>query len=646
VTSQSLIELRGLRKVYGEGDAAFEALRNVSLRIWRGEFVAIVGSSGSGKSTLMNLLGCLDRPTGGSYRFAGREVGQLKAEELARLRRESFGFVFQQYNLVNSADALSNVEVPALYVGVDRRVRRERAARLLERLGLGDRLGNRPAALSGGQQQRVSIARALMNGAEVILADEPTGALDSASGAEVLRLLRELHEEGRTVILITHDPSVAALADRRIEIVDGEIVADSGETQAEVSSAAGPRVRETESSRDAGGLAPLEAAAIAWRSLRANRFRTLLTLLGIVIGVGAVIVMLAIGDGARDEVVSRIEQMGSDLLVVRPGAPGQRSAEATLTAEDAAAIAELPGVRGAAPEISGSITLRADLQDLRTSLLATSADYARMQNWPMARGHFLQQADLDGYAPVVVLGQTVAEALFPRGADPVGQWVLAQNVPLQVIGVLDAKGATSWGTDQDDIAITPLTTGQLRLLGQRHLRSVTVQAQRGANVHAVEAAIDALLLERHGLRDFSIRNRAALIESVEETQNTLTLLLGAIAAVSLLVGGIGVMNIMLVSVTERTREIGVRMAVGARPRDVMAQFLVEALVVCGLGALIGVAVGVLVTWGIGILGTPVVFTMPPIVGAAACALLIGLLFGLMPARKAAQLDPVRALGAD
>src|SRR5690554_3421852 len=636
-----LIELRDLRKVYGDGPTRFEALSGIDLTIWPGEFVAIVGSSGSGKSTLMNLLGCLDRPTAGSYRFQGSEVSELGAEELARLRRESFGFVFQQYNLVNNADAISNVEVPALYAGIDRKTRRQRASSLLEQLGLGDRLTNRPSALSGGQQQRVSIARALMNGAEVILADEPTGALDSASGTEVLRLLRDLHAEGRTVILITHDPAVAASADRRIEIVDGRIVSDSGGSNAQP-----PAVQRKKPSRSTGGLAPWEAAAIAWRSLRANRFRTVLTLLGIVIGVGAVIVMLAIGDGARDEVVSRIEQMGSDLLVVRPGAPGQRSAEATLTAEDAAAIALLPGIRSAAPEISGSMTLRAGLQDLRTTVLATSEDYGDMQNWPVQQGDFLKSSDVDAYAPVVVLGQTVADALFPGGRDPVGAWVLAQNVPLQVVGILSPKGATSWGTDQDDIAIVPLTTGQLRLLGQRYLRSITVQVERGADVHAVEAAIDALLLERHGLRDFSIRNRAALIASVEQTQETLTLLLGSIAAVSLLVGGIGVMNIMLVSVTERTREIGVRMAVGARPRDVMAQFLVEALVVCGLGAVAGVLVGVVVTWGISALGTPVLFTLPPIVGAAACALLIGLVFGLMPARKAAQLDPVRALGAD
>lgn len=635
-----LIELRGLRKAYGEGPARFEALRGIDLAIWPGEFVAVVGSSGSGKSTLMNLLGCLDRPSEGSYRFRGRDVGGLDAEGLAQLRRESFGFVFQQYNLVRNADAIGNVEVPALYAGRSRAARRERAASLLARLGLGDRLGNRPSALSGGQQQRVSIARALMNGAEVILADEPTGALDSASGTEVLALLRELNAEGRTVILITHDPAVAAQADRRIEIVDGCIVADSGPVFA-----AETPVWETPAEAG-GGLPLLAAAGIAWRSLGANLFRTLLTLLGIVIGVGAVIVMLAIGDGARDEVVSRMVAMGTDLLVVRPGAPGQRRADATLTAEDARAVAALPGVRAAVPEQSGSMTLRAGTQDLRTSLLATSADYARVQNWPLAVGSFLQPDDLTGYAPVVVLGQTVARALFPGEADPTGQWVLAQNVPLQVIGVLAAKGATTWGSDQDDVVMVPLTTGQLRLLGQRHLRSVSVQVERVSEIDAVELAVDALLLERHGVRDFSIRNMASLIETVQETQNTLTLLLGAIAAVSLLVGGIGVMNIMLVSVTERTREIGVRMAVGARPRDVMAQFLVEALVVCALGAGLGVALGLGTASAVAALGTPISFSLPPVVGAVACALAIGLVFGLMPARRAARLDPVRALGAD
>lgn len=636
-----LIRLSGVSRVYGDGPTQVTALKDVDLDIHAGEFVAIVGSSGSGKSTLMNLLGCLDRPSAGTYSFRGQDVGSLDPDARAALRRTGFGFVFQQYNLIGNADARANIEMPAIYAGHGRGERRERSARLLARLGLAERGHHRPSALSGGQQQRVSIARALVNDAEVILADEPTGALDTATGVEVLALLRDLNRDGRTIILITHDREVAAAADRRIEIADGRIVADTGRAPAPDGG------HEAGHDAVAPGHLPLsEAAAIAWRALAANWVRTGLTLLGIVIGVGAVIVMLAIGDGARDSVVSRISAMGSDLLVLRPGAPGQRGDTTTLTVEDADAIAGIAGVASAVPELSGSQTLRAGLNDVRTQILATSADYDEVQNWPAASGRFFDARDVADYAPVVVLGETVAKALFPDGADPVGQWILTPNLPLQVVGVLSPKGATNWGSDRDDVAMVPITTGQLRLIGQRHLRSVSIKVADVARIDEIEAEVEALILQRHQIRDFSIRNMASLLETVQETQNTLTVLLGSIAAVSLLVGGIGVMNIMLVSVSERTREIGVRMATGARPRDVMTQFLVEALVVCALGAGLGVALGLAATWAIGQLGTPIAFSLSPVAGAVGCALAIGIAFGLMPARRAANLDPVRALASE
>ena len=641
----ALIELRDVTKTFRNGELAVKVLHGVSLDIYPGEFVAIMGASGSGKSTLMNIIGCLDRPTTGSYRFAGEDVSELDRDRLALLRRDAFGFIFQHYNLLPGATAAENVEVPAIYAGVPASLRRERAAKLLATLGLGDRLSHRPNQLSGGQQQRVSIARALMNGGQVILADEPTGALDSRSGREVLDLLRDLNARGHTVILITHDPQVAQEANRRIEIADGVVVADSGAGAAAQGAAVLPPALQAQSRMsllyDVG-----EAVKMALRSLRANLFRTLLTLLGIIVGVGAVVAMLAIGNGAREEVLDRIRAMGTNLLLVRPGAPNTRGTVATLVREDATAIADLANVVSAVPEIGGTVTLRYGGADYQTSATATTPDYVQARDWPPASGLFFAEEDVRRYAPVVALGQTVVRALFPPGVDPVGRYVLMNNVPFQVIGIMSAKGATQWGSDMDDIAFVPLTTGSLRLFGQRHLRSITVEVADGAEMEATQQAIEALLLARHRARDFQIRNMASILETAEQTQNTLTVLLGSIAAISLLVGGIGVMNIMLVSVTERTREIGIRMATGARTLNILLQFLTEALVVCAVGGAIGVVGGLAVAWGVQYFGTRVEFTPLPVLLAFGSAFATGLLFGYMPARKAARLDPVVALAAE
>lgn len=640
-----LIRIRDLRKVYGTGETEFEALKSVNLDIHEGDFVAIVGSSGSGKSTLMNLLGCLDTPTSGSYEFRGRKISEMAPDELSVMRRTAFGFVFQQYNLVGNATARENVEVPAIYAGVPKARRQKRAADLLGRLGLGKKLGNRPSELSGGQQQRVSIARALMNGADVILADEPTGALDSQSSREVLSLLKNLHASGKTIILITHDPKVASEASRQIEIADGEILSDSS---APKSAIAAVQDAEEENPLDeaSGGLSLYEASAIALKALRSNFFRTILTLLGIVIGVASVIVMLAVGEGAKEDVISRFEGMGSNLLVVRAGAPGIRGSVATLVAEDAVAIANLPTIAAAVPELQGSLTVKVQENDIQTSVMATNQFYVDVQNWPVAQGRFLTANDLESYAPVVVLGETVARSLFPDNPNPLGEWIVARNIPLQVIGVLSPKGASSWGQDRDDVIIVPLTTGQLRLIGQRHLRSITVQVEQGHDIKDAEQRVDRLMLDRHQTRDFRIRNMEALIEDIEATQNTLTLMLGTIAAVSLLVGGIGVMNIMLVSVSERTREIGVRMAVGARRKDILSQFLVESMIVCAIGSVIGIVLSLGAGHLISMSGTTVSFSVEPFVFATLCSLFIGLVFGLMPARRASRLNPVIALGMD
>jgi macrolide transport system ATP-binding/permease protein len=397
-------------------------------------------------------------------------------------------------------------------------------------------------------------------------------------------------------------------------------------------------------------LSWIEAGKAAGRALRSNLFRTALTLLGIVIGVGSVIAMLAVGNGARQAVLDRISGMGTNLLLVRPATSsrgGAGGSTATMTPEDAEAIAALPNVLAAVPELGGAVTARYGNLDYQTQATSTGADFPLARNWPSARGTFFSRADVRSYAPVVVLGQTVVRNVFPDGTDPIGKHLVLNNVLFQVIGVMTERGASPTGQDQDDAVFVPYTTGSLRLFGQRFLRNMTVAVDDVARIDETEDAVTRLLTGRHGGKaDFQIRNMASLIDTATETQNTLTILLGSIAAISLLVGGIGVMNIMLVNVTERTREIGVRMATGARMRDIMQQFLTEALAVSGLGGLIGVVGGLGSAAVIGALGTPVTISLGPVALAFGCAFLTGLVFGYMPARKAAALDPVVALASE
>lgn len=646
-----IISLKDITKTFSRGSLAVQVLHGVSLDIYPGEFVALMGASGSGKSTLMNLIGCLDRPTTGSYRFAGEEVSELDADRRALLRRESFGFIFQQYNLLAQSTAVENVEVPAVYAGLDHPKRVARAEDLLKSLGLGDRMDHRPNQLSGGQQQRVSIARALMNGGAVILADEPTGALDSKSGEDVMALLHDLNARGHTVVLITHDPKVANRAKRVIEIRDGLIVSDSNSAPfvADIEPLK-PRL-STEAEAHAGVKMPdvIEAGKMALLSLRTNLMRTLLTLLGIIIGVASVVAMLAIGNGAKQEVLDRMASMGTNLLLVRPGAPNLRMVDgvrATLTMEDAVALSELPNVAEAVPEYSGSVTVRYGNSDAQTQFNATTPGYTVARDWTVGQGSFFTETEMMDYAPVAVIGTTVMKSLYPTGTDPIGTYIIVNNIPFLVVGVMYPKGANNFGQDMDDIIFAPFTTGALRVFGQRYARTITVAVEDVDRIDETQAVVTQMLTARHGMEDFQIRNMASIIEARTETQDTLTILLGSIAAISLLVGGIGVMNIMLVSVTERTREIGIRMATGARKINILLQFNTEALVVCAIGGLIGVFVGLATALTFSSFGKPVLFSAGPVILAFTCAFATGLLFGYLPARKAANLDPVVALGAD
>jgi len=637
-----LILLKNIIKNYQNGDLSLNVLNGVSLEIFQGEFVAIVGASGSGKSTLMNILGCLDKPSSGEYLFNGKNVANLSKDELAHLRREAFGFVFQSYNLITSLNASENVEVPSMYAGMTQEKRKERAKELLTYLNLSDKLENLPSQLSGGQQQRVSIARALMNGGAIILADEPTGALDSKSGQEVIGLFNELSEQGHTIILITHDMHVASHAHRMIEIHDGKIINNSqaNNNKKEVDFAFShtsdtPRITEI-----------IEATKSAVKSLKMNIFRTVLTLLGIVIGVASVIAMLAIGDGAKKEVLERISSMGTNLLVIRPGIPNKRGFQniTTLVFDDVEAIESLENIVAAIPESRKSVTVQYGNIDQTTSLNATSSSYTKVRQWETQSGTFFNDEDNFNLAKVVVLGQTVAQSLFGEN-DAVGKFILIDNIMFQVIGVMAKKGANAFGEDEDDVIFTPYYTGSLTIIGQKFLRNITVAMNDLALIEQTENDIKTLLIQRHGLEDFRILNMASLIEETTKTQNTLTVLLGSIAAISLLVGGIGVMNIMLVNVTERTKEIGIRMATGARTRNILQQFLIEALVVSALGGVIGILVGLGVTFIISSFGTVVEYSVLPIILAFSCAFLTGLIFGYLPAKKAANLDPVDALAS-
>ena len=639
---EPIISLRGIGRVFKNGDLESRVLENIDLDIYAGEFVAIVGSSGSGKSTLMNIMGCLDKPSEGSYTFAGDSISEFSKGDLAGLRREAFGFVFQSYNLINASSAVDNVSLPAVYAGVPKEERTPRAEKLLRDLGLEHRLSYRPSQLSGGQQQRVCIARALMNGGQVLFADEPTGALDSKSGAEVIELLNELSKKGHTIVLITHDNDVAKHAHRLIEIKDGNIIKNS-KPIVPIS------LKEIQTIQSNASFVSeiVESTLAAFHSLRMNLFRTILTLLGIMIGVASVIAMLAIGDGAKHSVMDRISAMGTNLLIIRPGMPNTRgfSEIATLVPEDIEPINELNNIIAAVPETRNSVTARYANNDQLTTLNATAADFIKARDWSVEKGSFFTQEDDANIAQVAVIGKALESALFGK-KESLGEYIIVNNIMFQVIGVMSEKGASAFGEDQDDVIFVPFSTGSVHIMGQRVLRSITVALEDLDKREASEEAIRQILIERHGIEDFRVINMASLIQDAVETQSTLTILLGSIAAISLLVGGIGVMNIMLVSVTERTKEIGVRVAIGARENDILVQFLIESLVVSAIGGAIGVFLGLGVSYVVGSFGMPVHYSLMPVVLAFGSSFLTGLLFGYLPAKKAANLDPVVALSSE
>lgn len=678
--SVPMLSLSGITRRFPAGERDVVVLHDVNLAIEAGEIVAIMGASGSGKSTLMNILGCLDHPSEGSYRVAGRETRDLDANALAQLRREHFGFIFQRYHLLPHLDAASNVEMPAVYTGAAHASRRVRSEMLLARLGLADRMHHRPSQLSGGQQQRVSIARALMNGGEVILADEPTGALDSRSGREVIRILKELNALGHTVIIVTHDENVAAHARRIIEIRDGEIVADRANTPVveppeempgddvepapddpgaarqpdpAVPQAGHPGAPDPVAAprRWAGGIDRFaEAFRMAWIALVSHRLRTFLTMLGIIIGITSVVSIVAIGEGAKRYMLAEIGSIGTNTINIYPGkdwGDNRATTIQTLVPEDVLALSEQVYVDSATPETARSLLLRYRNIDASAMVTGVGEHYFQVRGLNIAQGIAFGADEVRRQAQVAVIDQNTRRKLFGANPNPLGEVIFVGNLPCVVIGVT-AEKKSAFGDMKSLNIWVPYTTAAGRLFGQRNVDSITVRVRDGQPSKAAEKSLETLMTQRHGRKDFFTYNMDSIVKTVEKTSQSLTLLLSLIAVISLVVGGIGVMNIMIVSVTERTREIGIRMAVGARQSDIMQQFLVEAVMVCLMGGAIGIALsfGASFVFALFVAKWKMVFSMGSIVTAFLCSTLIGVVFGFMPARNAARLDPVEALARD
>lgn len=646
----ALLELNNIRRSYPSGDGPVEVLKGITLRINAGEMVAIVGASGSGKSTLMNILGCLDKPTSGTYRVAGTDVSLLSSDQLAQLRREHFGFIFQRYHLLSHLTAAQNVEVPAVYAGTERKARLERAKALLTRLGLGERADYQPSQLSGGQQQRVSIARALMNGGQVILADEPTGALDSHSGEEVMAILHQLRDRGHTVIIVTHDPQVAAQAERVIEIRDGEIISNPpAKTEA-----AAPANHDAIMTH-AGGWRQFvsrfqEALTMAWRAMAANKMRTLLTMLGIIIGIASVVSIVVVGDAAKQLVLADIRSIGTNTIDVYPGkdfGDDEPQYQQALKYDDLQAIQKQPWVKSATPAVSQNLRLRYGNIDVAASANGVSGQYFNVYGMTFSEGASFNEEQLKGRAQVVVLDSNTRRQLFPNKASVVGEVILVGNMPATVIGVAEEK-QSMFGSSKILRVWLPYSTISGRIMGQSWLNSITVRVNEGYSSEQAEQQLTRLLSLRHGKKDFFVWNMDGVLKTAEKTTRTLQLFLTLVAVISLLVGGIGVMNIMLVSVTERTREIGIRMAVGARAGDVLSQFLIEAVFVCLVGGALGVTLSMLIAFTLQLFlpGWEIGFSPVALLTAFLCSTFTGVLFGWLPARNAARLDPVDALARE
>ena len=646
-----LIKLEKITRQFPAGDSTIEVLKGIDLTINAGEMVAIIGASGSGKSTLMNILGCLDKPTSGTYTIGNRTTSKLSPDELAELRREHFGFIFQRYHLLNALTAQGNVEIPAIYAGMTADQRQTRAKDILTRLGLAEKINNKPNQLSGGQQQRVSIGRALINGGQIILADEPTGALDRKSGTEVMAILRGLHQQGHTVIIVTHDNNIAQSAERIIEISDGNIISDAINPNYQTEQGSHRQVKQIDITKTQDNLRAKyyrfrDAFKMALLSMASQRLRTFLTMLGIIIGIASVVSMVALGQGTKQKILANINSLGTSTLEIYAGSGfGDRNADkiTTLRSADADFLAKQSFVHSTTPNLATSVYFRINNLAVTGTVNGVGEQFFAVRGYTISKGIAFDKQSVDTSAQDAVIDENTVKRLFTN-QDPIGKILIVGQLPVRIIGVA-TKQQQGFGNNESLNIWLPYTTVINRMVGQTSLKSITVRVNDNVDLSIAEKAIENIMLQRHGSKDFFIFNSDSIRETVNSSAWVLTLLISTIALISLVVGGIGVMNIMLVSVTERTREIGVRMAVGARSSDILQQFLIEAVLVC----LIGGALGILLSFVIGFIFNYFVtsfamsFSIASIIAAFSCSSVIGVIFGYFPAKRAAKLDPIYAL---
>lgn len=650
--TQPLIGLKNIKKIYHMGDNTLKVLDDVSLEIEEGDFVAIMGPSGSGKSTLLNLIGCLDVPSEGNYVFGGKDISTLNQDQLALFRRHQMGFIFQQFNLLSYFDAAENVALPLLYS--EGKVNKEKSFKYLESVGLANRAEHLPREMSGGQQQRVAIARALVNNPRLILADEPTGNLDSQSEHQVLTILRELNDQGMTIVMVTHEDEIGAKCNRVIRMRDGRILSDIRQSPIKKVS----EINSAKTFEKHSVLTIAEHFRQGLKQLLSNKIRTFLSILGVLIGVASVVTMLAIGKGAQNAIKEQLSSLGANILLLRSGAlsSGGVSAEAglvaSLYAEDAVAIkAKFPEVVEAAPNVNGRGQVGWKNRNWNTQMMGVTPEYSKLRSYIPSQGRFFTEEENLKRARVVVIGATVYRELF-EGKNAIGETIRLNKNSFLVVGVLPEKGASGW-RDQDDLIFIPLQTGMRRLLGRNTVDAIDLQIVEGADMSFLQDEILEFMLNRHRIPPsqredaFQIRNMADIQQAISQSGETMTMLLTVIALVSLLVGGIGIMNIMLVSVTERTKEIGLRKAIGATSKDILYQFLVESVVVGVVGGIIGILAGITFALILNyIAGWSTTISPMSIIISFVFSLFIGLLFGVYPARSASKLHPIEALRSD
>jgi macrolide transport system ATP-binding/permease protein len=649
-----MISLKNICKTYGKGSAAVYALKDVSVEIAQGEFVAIMGASGSGKSTLLHILGFLDRPDKGSYSILDTDISGLSDDDLAYLRNSLVSFVFQQFHLLRRTSALENVELPLVYANKRKLIKK--ALEKLESVGLANRAGHAPSELSGGEQQRTAIARALVNDPMIIFADEPTGNLDTKSEEEIIKILKFLNTQGKTIVMVTHENEIAQHAERIITMRDGEIISDQKKSSDTPIPDTKISIKEVLDRRaaDFRGVEFIEHIRQSLRAISSNKVRSFLSMLGILFGVGAVIAMLALGQGAQESIEQRLKSMGSNLLSIQAGSGKVRGvAQSTgtitrFTHQDVNAISKLrPIIEKTAGYVSGSGQVVYKSENWSTRIEGVGYDFAEMRATVPKIGRWFTRDELTRRDRVVILGPTVSNKLFGN-RNPVGDTIKINRINFKVIGIAPAKGHGGW-RDQDDIVYVPLTTAMYRLLGKHYVDAIYAQVSDNISTKDAQKRIEELIIKRHRIikdpeESFHIRDMSEIQEMLSSTTRTMSMLLGSIAAISLLVGGIGIMNIMLVSVTERTREIGLRKALGARPKDIMSQFLIESIVMTLSGGIMGVILGIVTASLLSLLaGWTTRVSVYNIILAAGFSIAVGIFFGLWPAKKASRLNPIEAL---